>query len=315
MAAQYVLADQMFASNFDASSYVSHQYIIAGRAAAATNYPYNWWGCPGGASDKIQTILKNPPRSLGAQVPVCFNYRTLGDELDDAGLSWAFYAGKIGQSPPSPCRGGASDTSPDYSQGNGIWSAYQAVKHICYGPDWKRNVISPQTQFFTDIKQGKFRTVTWIVPTCKNSDHAGCYSDTGPSWVSALVNAIGKSGFWSTTAIFIFWDDYGGWYDPEPPAYVDYDGLGFRLPLLIISPYAKRGHVSHVQYEHGSILKFVEDQFGLGRLAASDTRANSPENDCFDFSQPPRKFVPIKAPYNLNYFMRQPLDPRTPDSE
>ncbi len=114
-------------------------------------------------------------------------------------------------------------------------------------------------------------------------------SKTGPSWVTSVVNAIGQSQYWNSTAIFVFWDDYGGWYDPQPPAYVDYDGLGMRLPMIIISPYAKKGYVSHTQYEHGSILKFVEDQFGLGRLAASDTRANSPA-DAFDFNKPPRKF-------------------------
>ncbi len=157
--------------------------------------------------------------------------------------------------------------------------------------------------------------MTWVTPTYANSDHGGSGSKTGPSWVASLVNAVGKSKYWKSSAIFIFWDDPGGWYDPEPPAYVDNDGLGFRLPLLIISPYAKQGLVSHVHYEHGSILKFVEDQFGLGRLAASDTRAKSPERDCFDFSRPPRKFVPIKAPYDENYFVQQPIDRRLPDTE
>ena len=69
-----------------------------------------------------------------------------------------------------------------------------------------------------------------------------------------VVNAVGESKFWDSTAIFIFWDDPGRWYDPEAPAYVDNDGLGYRLPLLIISPYAKQGFVSHTHYEHGSIL-------------------------------------------------------------
>ena len=117
------------------------------------------------------------------------------------------------------------------------------------------------------------------------------------------------------TAIFIFWDDYGGWYDPEPPAYVDYDGLGMRVPMLIVSAYAKKGYVSHVHYEHGSILKFVEDQFGLGRLSASDTRAKSPEKDCFDFKQPPRKFQVIPTVLGKDYFMHQPLDLRPPDTQ
>ncbi|MGA8097631.1 MAG: alkaline phosphatase family protein, partial [Candidatus Cybelea sp.] len=96
------------------------------------------------------------------------------------------------------------------------------------------------------------------------------------------------------TAVFIFWDSYGGWYDPVPPPYVDEDGLGFRVPLLVISPYAKQGYVDHTHFEHGSILKFTENQFGLGRLAASDRRATSPD-DAFDFSKAPRKFSPIKS--------------------
>ena len=87
--------------------------------------------------------------------------------------------------------------------------------------------------------------------------------NTGPDWVASLVNAVGESKYWSSSAIFIFWDDYGGWYDHVAPAMVDYDGLGFRVPMLIISPYAKKGYISNVQYEHGSILRFVEDQFGL----------------------------------------------------
>jgi phospholipase C len=95
----------------------------------------------------------------------------------------------------------------------------------------------------------------------------------------------------------------------------DYDGLGIRTGLLVISPYAKKDHVSKVQYEHGSILKFAEDVFGLGRLAASDTRANSPALDCFDFTQKPRKFVPIKAPQSRDFFLRQIDDGRPPDYE
>ena len=127
------------------------------------------------------------------------------------------------------------------------------------------------------------------------------------------MNAIGESKYWDSTAIFIFWDDYGGWYDPEPPAYVDYDGLGMRIPMLIVSPYAKKGHVSHVHYEHGSILRFVEDVFGLGRLAASDKRANSPAKDAFDFNKPPRAFKAIPSAYGKDYFMHQPPDGHLPD--
>ena len=200
-------------------------------------------------------------------------------------------------------------------QNGGVWSAYQAIKHIYTGPDWTKDVINPPSQFLTDVGNGELRGVTWITPTCANSDHAGCGSNTGPSWVTSLVNAIGQSKFWSSTAIFIMWDDYGGWYDNQPPAYADFDGFGFRLPMLVISPYARKNHVSHVHYEHGSILRFVEDVFGLGRLAASDTRATSPAKDCFNFKQAPRTFTPFTAPYDRSYFLHQPPDNRIPDWE
>jgi phospholipase C len=311
MAKQYVLADQMYASNFDISSFVSHQYIIAGQASHTVNYPGTYWGCPGGKTDQIYTL--NQDRSYGKQIQACFDNKTLGDELDDAKLSWAFYTYPVGSGAPDPCDGSLRGDA-SYSESNGIWSAYQAIRHICYGPDWKKDVITNATQFLTDVPSGKLATVTWITPTCRNSDHATCNGNTGPSWVASLVNAVGESKFWSTSAIFVFWDDPGLWYDPEPPAYVDYDGLGFRVPLLIVSPYARKGVVSHTHYEHGSILKFVEEKFGLHWLAPSDHRANSPD-DAFDFAQSPRKFVPIQAPYDKSYFLHQPPDLRPPDTD
>jgi phospholipase C len=291
---QYVLADEMYASNFDASSFISHQYIISGQAKSAVDYPFGYWGCPGGPGDDISKVGPQRQIPYGYEL-ACWDPTTLGDELDNAGISWAFY------------------TSTYFGDG-GIWSAYQAIKHIYKGPDWKKDVITPQTTFFNDVSNGNLRAVNWITPTCANSDHAGCGANTGPSWVTSLVNAIGESKYWDSTAIFILWDDYGGWYDPKAPKYVDYDGLGLRIPMLVVSAYAKQGHVSHVLYEHGTILKFVEDTFGLPRLAASDKRANS-AGDAFDFSQPPRKFVILHAPYGREYFMHQPPDLRIPDWE
>jgi phospholipase C len=295
MGKQYVLADRMFASNFDASSFISHQYIIAGQADSAVDYPNGPWGCDGSPSETVGTVTVNPPRQYGGYIRPCFDYQTLGDELDTAGLSWGFYTAALN------------------GDGN-IWSAYQAVKHIYNGPDWKSDIITPQTQFLNDVANN-LRTVSWITPTCENSDHAGCGSNTGPAWVASLVNAIGKSKYWDSTAIFIMWDDYGGWYDHVAPEYVDYDGLGLRVPLLIVSPNAKQNFVSHVHYEHGSILRFIEDQFGLPRLAASDARATSPEADSFDFSQPPRPFKKIRATLDKEFFLHQPLDRRPPDTQ
>jgi phospholipase C len=294
MAHQYVLADKMFATNFDASSFVSHQYIIAGQASSTVDFPNGIWGCDAGPSVTIPTISLQ--RTYSTPIAPCFDNRTLGDELDAAGISWRYYTASIN------------------GDGN-LWSAYQAIRHIRFGPDWKTRIASPQTLFFNDVKAGKLPAVTWVTPTCGNSDHAGCGSNHGPQWVASVVNAVGKSPYWKSTAIFVFWDDYGGWYDHVPPPHLDYDGLGVRVPLLVISPYAKHGYVSHVQYEHGSILKFVEDQFGLARLAATDSRANSPAQDCFDFTQSPRPFVPIRSNMRAADFQREPPDGRVPDKE
>ncbi len=294
MGKQYVLADQMYASNFDASSFVSHQYIIAGQSESAVNYPWSSWGCPGGKYDEIETVDQQRNIPAGYEV-VCWDPTTLGDELDNAGISWAFYTATV---------------SGDF----GIWSAYQAINHIYNGPDWNKDVLTPQTTFFDDVDKGKLRAVSWITPTWENSDHAGSRHNTGPAWVASIVNAIGGSKYWDSTAIFIFWDDYGGWYDSEPPAYVDYDGLGIRIPMLVVSAYARKNKVSHTHYEHGTILKFVEQTFGLPAMAASDARANAPD-DAFDFTKPPRKFRTIPSAHGRAFFMHQRTSGRAPDDQ
>jgi phospholipase C len=95
---------------------------------------------------------------------------------------------------------------------------------------------------------------------------------------------------------------------------LDYDGLGMRIPMLVVSAYAKKGHVSHVHYEHGSMLRFIENLFGLGQLSASDKRATPPD-DAFDFNKPPRKFELVPTTLGRSYFMHQPIDTRWPDYE
>jgi phospholipase C len=287
MAHQWVLADHMFQSQLD-ESFVAHQYIIAAQAAWSVNLPSSIWGCGGGKYDNVNTITKdrNPD---GPMIHPCYDYQTLGDELDAAKLSWRFYASKYGS------------TSSD---GGTAWSSYQAIRHIRYGPDWK-NVISPNWKFITDVRAGKLANFTWITPVCADSDHVNCGGGYGPSWVTALVNTVGKSKFWDSTAIFVQWDDWGGLYDPVPPPYKDRDSLGFRVGLLVISPYAKRDYVSHVQYETASVLRFAEDLWGLGQLARADRRATSPADDCFDFTQQPRPFVKINAPHPPRFFMHR----------
>ncbi|HEY2474126.1 MAG TPA: alkaline phosphatase family protein [Candidatus Cybelea sp.] len=294
MAHEFVLADRMFASQLD-ESFVAHQYIIAAQAHSSVDVPSNEWGCEGQYGDSVAMI--NQQRQYSGYQRPCFNYTTLGDEIDNAGLTWRFY------------------TSQYDEPLGGFWSGYQAVKHIFDGPDWKKDVITPQKSFITDIKAGKLANFTWITPLCDDSDHVSCGGGLGPSWVASLVNAVGKSKFWDSTVVFVQWDDWGGMYDPVPPPFKDYDSLGFRVPLIVISAYAKKNFVSHKQYETASVLRYAEDLFNLPHMSQADRRALSPADDCLDFSQKPRTFIPIKAPVGPAFFLNQPNDPRIPDEQ
>lgn len=141
-----------------------------------------------------------------------------------------------------------------------------------------------------------------MIPDQDESDHPGTLSDTGPSWVASIVNAIGESGYWKSTAIVIVWDDWGGLYDNMPPKVLDYGGLGFRVPAIVVSPYAKPGYISQTNYEFGSILRYIEENWNLGRLGTSDSRAVS-IIDCFDYSQPPIAFQKIPSQHSKEYFI------------
>jgi phospholipase C len=215
-------------------------------------------------------------------------YNTLRDLLDRHLVSWKYY-------------------TPDLftSLAGAYWDAFDAISAVRYSSEWTTNISTPEKNVFKDISSHKLASVSWVIPDGKNSDHAGFgSSDTGPSWVAQVVDAIGKSRYWKDTAIIIVWDDWGGWYDHVPPPQVSYAGLGFRVPMIVVSPYAKKGYVSHTQYEFGSIIKFIEDVWGLGSLGTTDGSSTG-INDVFDFKRTPRHFTPIGAKYSRSFFEHQ----------
>jgi phospholipase C len=167
-----------------------------------------------------------------------------------------------------------------------------AVGTQCQAPGWAQHVITQPAQVLKDISSGQLAAVSWVIPTGQASDHPATNDGSGPSWVASIVNAIGNSSYWSNTVIIITWDDWGGWYDHVPPPKVVNDGTswgsgyvyGFRVPLLVVSPYAKAGYVSQVTHDFGSILHFIEGSFGLPSLGYADARADD-LSDCFDFGQ------------------------------
>ena len=156
---------------------------------------------------------------------------------------------------------------------------------------WER-YIRPVDNLIRDIRADRLPAVTWVTPRFELSEHPEYSFCHGENWTTRVVNAIMRSPMWEHTAIFITWDEWGGFYDHVPPVGVDPFGFGIRVPLLTISPYAKRGHVDHRLGEFSSILRFIEDNWGLSRLTHRDRRANNLSYN-FDFSGEPRPPLPL----------------------
>jgi phospholipase C len=313
LASQYVLADHMFPTEFG-PSFTAHIDLISGNTQlepgrlAEAGLPPNtdWTGC--GAPPGAYSFTVNAQRIFGTGPAPCFTqFRTMADTLDAAHVSWRYYAPSISIQLPSQ-----------------IWSPFADIRSVYFGPDWAK-VISPETTVLKDIRRDNFPSVAWVIPDWLNSDHPANGSDSGPSWVTAVVNAVGTSRYWRSSAIFVLWDDWGGWYDNVPPPQLDYLGLAIRVPCIVVSPYARitpgqtKGYVDHTTYEFGSILRFIEGTFGLPTLGSvaegyTDGRATT-IGRAFDFSQKPRAFTKIPAKYPASRFASEAPSFRPPDDD
>jgi phospholipase C len=307
MAEEYTFADRMFQSN-TGPSFPAHLYLISGQADYVADNPNRVatsryaWGCDSPLDVHVDLLNARGVVVVGPYP--CFDFETLADDALSQGISWRYYA------PPLD------------SLGN-IWSAFDAISHIRHSYLWG-NVISPETRVLSDARAGNVADITWVVPTAQNSDHPFPPSETaadigqmgqhGPDWVASVINAIGTGPMWKTTAIFVVWDDWGGWYDHVVPPHLDRMGLGFRVPLIVISPWAKRHYVSHVQHEFGSIIKFSELVFDLPSLHTTDDRSDA-FRDCFDFSQTPVPFERIPTLRRIAYFEANDTPDIPPDSD
>lgn len=302
LAEQYTLAEHMFTTQ-GSDSFTAHQDLIAGDTIvqpkkAMVDLPgcsgtKCYWGCD--APPKTRTrLVTNTNKWVTKLGPFpCSNkfqvsYPTLRDLLDAKSppVSWKYYV------PPKSTNFGK------------LMNAFDLIYPVRYGSEWGTNVTWPETNIFNDISGGTLPAVSWVVPIENNSDHPGTSQDNGPAWVASVVNAIGESGYWNSTAIVIVWDDWGGFYDNAAPPIMNYGGLGLRVPAIVVSPYAKPGYISTTQYEFGSILKYIENNFNLGSLGSTDQRANS-IIDCFDYNQTPIQFQPITSSHDKSWFMHQ----------
>jgi phospholipase C len=271
-----VVFDRFF-SSAQGPSFPNHLYAIAASSAGTHDNPRRdpglhslTFGCHAPPSQLAEVTR---PDGTVERVPPCFDLPTEGDLLTRAGVPWSFYA--------------ANEDQPGY-----IWSAYSAIRRYRLDQErWDRHV-RPVDSVLGDIRAGALPPVTWITPRFELSDHPGENFCHGENWTTQVVDAIMRSPTWKDTAIFITWDDYGGFYDHVSPPQVDGFGFGFRVPLLLISPYAVAGKVSHELGEFSSVLRFTEDNWGLRKLTRRD-RTATPLLSAFDFHQAPRPPDPL----------------------
>jgi phospholipase C len=275
----FVLGDNFFASA-QGPSFPNHLFSIAAQSAGTHNNPGpgkeprppprdKSWGCDARPSSRVGVV---DPEGGTTFVPPCFDIRTEGDRLDRAGLQWASYA------------------APPHHLGY-LWSAYSAIRHIRETGEWKRRVHDVH-HLVQDIQANKLPSVTWVTPPFQLSEHPDFNQCWGENWTTRVVNAIMGSPIWPRTAIFLTWDEWGGFYDHVPPRQVDAFGFGFRVPLLVISPYARQGYVDHRRAEFSSVLRFIEDNWDVLPLTHRDRRAQNLSYD-FDFNKPPSPPDPL----------------------
>lgn len=268
----YVLDDNFF-SSLMGPSFPNHLYIASGTNGPVTglNYP---WIYQGG-------VVNNPSSSFGWQ-GVSLDWSTLAQELTNTNTSWAWYDGSANPLRPT------------------IWNVLPLFTYFQQNPDQLDTHVKNTQHFISDIQSGELPAVSWIIPggwvpptwpqACYGqgpSEHPPARSDCGMDYVAYLVDQVMQSQYWQSAAIVVTWDDYGGFYDHVPPPQIDRFGEGFRVPTLVISPWAKHGYVDHTQYEFASLLRLAEDNFHLPTLGTRDVAANDMMNS-FTFDQAPQ---------------------------
>jgi phospholipase C len=276
LANEYVLCDNFFASQAG-PSYPNHFFFIAGQSGGAIDNPENIetkvidgkkfksWGCDAIGQD-VFVFVKDDKGNL-TKHESCFDFPTVPQQLSQIGVDWAYYAAQPGQA-------------------GYFWNAMNGI-----GPIFHTDVFHEHTRsvdgLIDDIEADRLPPVTWVTPRFELSDHPPFSTCFSQDWVTDVLNAVMKSDTWMQTAVFLAWDEWGGFYDHVPPPAVDEVGFGFRVPALVISPYAKKGLIDHQVGEFSSPLKFIEDNWGLPHLTDRIEKTNNFEH-VFDFSKNPR---------------------------
>jgi phospholipase C len=283
LAHAFTLSDHTFAPVLG-SSFVNHLQAVAAQHDHVVGNPAQpqhdtiSWGCDSVSGTYVQIRLGNG--SLGHTAP-CFTFPTLADRLNQAHMSWAYYA-----APPS---------NLGY-----IFSVLDAFKQIRESAQWTQDVRDEST-FEADARAGRLPAFSWVTPRMEETMHPPQPVCPGENWLVRKLDALMSGPDWKDTLAVVAWDDWGGFYDHLAPPRLGSDGYGPRVPLLVISPYARSGYVSHTVYSLESVLKTAEDLWGLAPLTDRDRQAND-LLDSLDFTQkplPPLLLAPRTCPAPL----------------
>jgi len=263
-ATRFTLGDQMY-SSMSGGTFPNHLYSVAAQSDGIMTNPSDWvrgWGCDSG---KAAYTVKRTGTKFGGG-GTCLSFPTLADTMQQMGVSWTYYAAPY----------------PDLGY---LFSTLDAFKSIRETSLWDTHV-KDQASFEADARAGQLPAFSWVTPTYKTSSHPPFSICGAEDWFVGKMNALMQGPDWNSTAVFLVWDDFGGFYDHVAPPKVDTMGLGLRVPFLIISPYARRGYVSHTIYSFESVLKTFEQISWLPALTDRDSHAND-TLDSFDFTQSP----------------------------
>ena len=286
-ARSFVLHDRMFQANAS-WSLPQHLFMVSGWSAQCAT--------PDVASSCVNA-LQSPLRGPGTSGS--YAWTDLTYLLHKAGVSWKYYVAE-GTEPDCDDDAALCPPVPQRTTTPGIWNPLPLFTTV--REDSQLVNIQTMDAFEADARTGNLPSVSWVVPNGEVSEHPVALVSTGQNYVTSVINAIMQSPDWSSTAIFLSWDDWGGFYDHVVPPAVDVNGYGLRVPGMVISPYAKRGYIDHQTLSFDAYTKFIEDVFLKGARidpatdGRPDPRPTVRENvsalgdlsSDFDFAQPPR---------------------------
>ena len=305
-ARHFVLQDHMFQPDLSWSM-PAHLYMVSGWSAKCSMK-----GDPMSCVDAIQAPGSPPgePQNTTGAIPD-YAWTDLTYLLYKHHVSWRYYVAK-GDQPDCADNAMFCAPVPQSSKTPGIWNPLPWFDTV--RKDAQLANVAPLQDLYTAARNGTLPAVSWIAPAQAVSEHPPGTVSAGQSYVTGLINTIMRSKDWSSTAIFLSWDDWGGFYDHVVPPKVDVQGYGLRVPGLVISPYARQGYIDHQVLSHDAYLKFIEDDFlGGARIdpktdGRPDSRPNVRENAAilgdlrkdFNFTQKPRPplLLPLHPPYS-----------------